>query len=118
MSDSDRVGVLLDLSGNAFLGPILRNTAGIGEARWCVEDANLRKKLPWLTTFTNTGTYLYAVNARDFVNAGGFGLALVAGTTLLVDGLEDLIVVVINVVAVKDIGVEFQGRGLPTPVSK
>lgn len=108
---SDRVGVLLDLSSNAFLGGlVLRNTASIDEPR-CVKDANLRKRLSLLATFTNAGTYHYAIIAHNFVNAGRFGLALVAGTTFLVGGLEDFKVVVGNVVPVKDIGDEFQGRG-------
>ena len=88
----------------------MRNTPRIGEAR-CIEDANLRKRLPLLTTFTHAGTYHYAVIARNFVNTDRFGLALVAGTTFLVDGLEDSKVVVINIVAVKDISDELQGRG-------
>ena len=64
-----------------------------------------------LTTFTHVGTYHYAVIARKFVNARRSGLALVAGTTFLVGGLEDFKVVVINIVAVKDISDELQGRG-------
>ena len=66
----DRVDVLLDLSGDTFFGGVvLWNTPRIGETR-CVEDANLRKRLPLLTTVTNTGTYHYAVLARKFVKVG------------------------------------------------
>ena len=101
---SDRVGMLLDLSSNALLGGlVLRNTASIGEPGR-VKDANLRKWLPLLTTFTNAGTHHYAVIAHKFVNAGRFGF-------LLGGGLGDSKVIVINVVTVKDIGDEFQGRG-------
>jgi hypothetical protein len=62
--------------------------------------------------FTNAGTYHYAVIARKVVNVGGFGLALVTRTTLLVGGIENVKVVVINVVAAQYIGDELQGRGL------
>ena len=63
---SDRVGFLLDLSRNTFLGGlVLRNTAIIDEPR-SVEDANLRKRLPMLATFIIGGTYplseMYIVN--------------------------------------------------------
>ena len=99
---SDGVYVFLDLTGNGFLrGFVLQNTAGIGEPR-CVDDANLRKRLSLLTTFTNAGTYHHAIITLKFVNAGRFGSALVP--TLLVGGLRDFKVVVINVLAVKDIG--------------
>ena len=64
-----------------------------------------------LTTFAHEGTYHYAIIARNFVNAGRFGLALVARNIFLVGGLEDCKVVVINVIAVKDISDELQGRG-------
>jgi len=57
-----------------------------------------------LTTFTNGGTYHYTVIALEFINAGQFGLALVASTTLLIGGLENFKVVVIDVVTVKYIG--------------
>jgi len=67
---SDRVGFLLDLSRNTFLGGlVLRNTAIIDEPR-SVEDANLRKRLPMLATFIIGGTYHYAVSALEFINAG------------------------------------------------
>ena len=103
----DRVDVLLDLSGNTlFRGIVLWKMASIGESRH-VEDANLRKRLPLLTTVTNTSTHHYAVLARKFVKAGRFGLALVAGTTTLVGGIEVFKLVMINVVASKDIGEEF-----------
>ena len=113
---SDRVGFLLNLSRNTFLGGlILRTTAIIDEPR-SVEDANLRKRLPMLDTFIIGGTYHYAVGALEFINAGQFGLALVARTILLVGGLENFKVVVIHVVAVKYIGDEFQGRGLANTI--
>ena len=58
-----------------------------------VEDANLGKKLQVPTTFVNTVTYNYAVMARQIM-------------------VENFKVVVIKVVAGKDIGNEHQRRGL------
>ena len=55
-----------------------------------------------------SGTYHYAVVAREFVKAGRVGVTLVAGTTSLVAEVEDFKVVVVNIVADKDIGKEFQ----------
>ena len=54
------------------------------------------------------GTYHYAVVTGKFVKAGKVGLTLVAGTILLVAEVEDLKVVLINIVADKDIGEKFQ----------
>ena len=73
-----------------------------------VEDADLGKRLCLLNTLTIAGTYHNAVLAREFVKAGRVGLALVFRTTLLVSMIENVDVVMINVVAVKDIGDEFQ----------
>ena len=110
-NSSDGVGLLLNLSRNTFCELILWNAGIIGEPR-CVEDTNLRKRLVLLTTSTNASTYHYAVVARKFVNAGRCGLALAVRTTLLVGGLENVGVIVINIVAAKDIAEEFQSRGL------
>jgi hypothetical protein len=60
------------------------------------------------TTFIDSYTYHYAILARKFVKPGRAGLALVVGTTLLVDMVENVKIVVVNVVASKDIGDEFQ----------
>ena len=59
------------------------------------------------------GTYHYAVLARKFVKVGRISPALINRITLLVSVVEGAGVVVIDVVAVKDIGNEFQDRGLP-----
>ena len=56
----------------------------------------------------STGTYHYAIFAREFVNAERVGLTLIAGTILFVVAIEYLEVVVINSVPDKDIGNEFQ----------
>jgi hypothetical protein len=57
------------------------------------------------------GTYYYAVFASDFVKGGRVGLTLVVETTLLVVAVEDVKVVLINIVAQKDIGEEVQECG-------
>jgi len=61
--------------------------------------------------FTNCRTHHYTILARKLVKAGRVSLALVVGTTALVGMVENIEVVVINVVAGKDIGDEFQDRG-------
>jgi len=58
--------------------------------------------------FTNHRTHHYAILARKLVKAGRVSLALVVRTTLLVGMVEDIEVVVVNVIAGKDIGDEFQ----------
>jgi len=86
---------------------ILLSTASVGQPR-CVKDANLGKRLHLLTTFKITGTYHYAVLAREFVKPGRVGLALAVSTTLLVGVVEGVEVVVIDAVAMKGIGDELQ----------
>ena len=86
----------------------------IGEPR-CVENANLGKMISLYTMFETYETHHYAVLACKFVKARRFGLALVVRTTLLVGAVYGVEVVVINVVAVKDIGNEFHDRGLSYP---
>jgi len=109
---SDGVDMLLDLSCNTLLVElILLKTASVGQA-WCVEDANLGKRLGLLTAFRHAGTYHYAVLARKFAKVGRVGLALVVRTMLLVGVVEGIEVVVVDVIAVKDIGDKFQDRGL------
>ena len=56
-------------------------------------------------------TYYYAVFARDLVKARRVGVTLVAGTTLLVAGVENSKVVAVNIVANKDIDKEFHECG-------
>ena len=58
-----------------------------------------------------TATYHYTVVACELVKAGRVSLALVARTVLLVAGVEDFKVVVIIIVANKDIGEIFQECG-------
>jgi hypothetical protein len=53
-------------------------------------------------------TYHYAIFARKFVKAGRVGLTLVVRTTSLVGTVENVEVIVINVVASKDIGDKFE----------
>ena len=55
----------------------------------------------------NTYTYHSTVLAPKLVKSGRVGLALVVMATLLVGIVENVEVVVINVVASKDIGDEF-----------
>ena len=82
---------------------VLLNTADVGQPR-CVEDANLGKRLCILTMFINVGAYHYAVLALKFVNAGRVRLALVARTALLVGTVENVKVIIISVIAGKNIG--------------
>jgi hypothetical protein len=65
-----------------------------------------------VTTFTNTGTYHGAVLAPKFIKACRVGPTLISRITSLVCMFKDVEVVVINVIAYKDIGDEFQDRGL------
>jgi len=105
---SEGTDVLLDLSYNTLLVElILLKARSVGQPGR-VEDANLGKRLGILTTFTNASTYHYAVLAREFVKADRVGLALVARTTLLVGVVKGIEVIVIGVIAVKDIGEELQ----------
>ena len=100
--------MILDLCLNAsFVEFVLFKAARVSQTG-CVEDANLGKMLFILTTFTNTYTYRYAILARKLVKPGRVGLALIVGTTSPVGIVENVEVVVINVVASKDIGDEFQ----------
>ena len=82
--------------------------AGVGEPR-CVENANLGKNISLHTTFEIPDTHHCAVLARK---ARRFGLAPVVRTILLVGVVWGVGVVVVDVVAVKDIGNEFQDRRL------
>ena len=106
---SDRVGVILDLSGNILLVQlILLDTFCVSQTRG-VENTDLWKRLGILITFTNARTYHHAIFAPKFVKAGRVGLALVVGTTSFVGKVENIEVIMINVVASKDIGDEFHG---------
>jgi hypothetical protein len=79
----------------------------VGQPRG-VEYTDLGKRLGILITFTNVGTYSYAIFARKFVKAGRAGLALVVRTTSFVGMVENIEVIMINVVTSEDIGDEFQ----------
>ena len=63
----------------------------------------------------NAYTYYYAILARELVKSGRVSLSLVVRTTLFVGEVQGVEVVMIEVVAVKDIGNEFQDRGLSYP---
>ena len=76
-----------------------------------IEDANLGERLFILITFTTPGTYHYAALARKFVKVDRISLALISGITSFIGAGEDIEVIVINVVACKDICDEFQERG-------
>ena len=84
---------------------VLLNIASAGEPR-SVEDANLVKRLRLFTSFKDFVSYHYAVLTRKFIMAGAVGLTLIARTTFLVGVVEDIEVVVINVVASKNIADE------------
>ncbi len=71
-----------------------------------------RGYIPVPATFKSTGTYHYTIVARKFIQAGRVGLTLVVRTTLFIGTVEDTEVVVIGVIAGKDIGDEFQDRRL------
>jgi hypothetical protein len=108
---SDGVNVLLNLSRNTLLVEfVLLDTASVGQSRR-VEDPNLGKGYAFFY-IQNALTYHYVVLARKFVKTGQGGLTLVAGTTWLVAAVEDSEVVVINVIADKDIGDKFYDCGL------
>ena len=53
---------------------------------------------------TNGGAYHHAVLAREFVKAGGVGLALVGRTALLVGMVENAKVIMSSVISAKNIG--------------
>jgi len=57
-------------------------------------------------------TYCYPVLALKLVKASRLGLALIIRTTLLIGVVEDVRITVIDAFAGKDIGNEFQDRGL------
>jgi len=102
------VDVLPGLSRNTLLVKgILPRIASIDKTR-CIKDANLGKRLCMLTTLTNIGTYHDAVLAPKFIKARGVGLTLITRITLLVCMFEAVEVVVVDVIACKDIGDESQ----------
>ena len=100
--------MLLDLSLDTFcLEPVFRKPASVGEPRR-VDDADLGRRLRTLVMLTMASTYHYTVLACKFINASRVGLSLIIRSTLLVGGVKDVEIVVVNVVASKDIGDEFQ----------
>jgi len=100
--------VLLDLCLNTFLVEVVLIKRPSVSQPGCIEDANLREMLFILTTSVDAYTYYHTVLARKFVKSGGVGLALAVGTTSLVGIVKNVKVVVVNVVASKDISDEFQ----------
>src|SRR5258706_15816340 len=106
----------LDLSCNTLpLECVLLKMVCVGEPR-CVENANLWKLVSLHTMFEIPNNHHYAVLAPELVKSRRLGLALVVRTTgLLVGVVEGVEVVVIDVVAVKDIVNELQERGLSYP---
>ena len=97
--------MVLDLCCNTPLVEfILLDTASIGQS-WGVEDANLRKRLyTILAPLKRTSTYRYAVLARKLIQARRVGLTLVVRTTLFIVAVENIEVVMISIIADKDIG--------------
>ena len=96
----------LDLSCDTFLLElVLPNIACVSQPGR-VENADLRRRLRELTTLRNVGTYHNAVVARKFVKASRNGLRVIIQTIVLVGAVEDFEVVVINIIAGKDIGDE------------
>jgi len=108
---SNRVNVLLNLSGNTLLvNVVLLLTASIGQSGR-IEDANLenRKKVILLIdTFKNACTYQHVIFAWKVVNASRVCLTLAARITSFVVVVKDVEVVVISVIAAEDISDEFQ----------
>ena len=105
---SGGIDMALDLSCSTTpVECVLVKMAGVGEPR-CVDNANLGKMVSLHTMFEIRDTHRCAALTRKFVNAGRVGPTLVVRTTLLVGVVQGMEVVVMEVVAVKDIGDEFQ----------
>ena len=100
--------MLLDLNRiTLFVEFVLLNTARVGQPR------SIRGCEPWKglripTTFGNAAIYHYSVLARKFIEAGRVGLTLVGRTTLFVSVVKDFEVVVVNVVASKEVDDKFK----------
>ena len=73
---------------------------------------DLRERLCILVMSITVGTYRHVALTRKLVNMGLVRSALVLRTTIFVGVIEKVEVVVINIVARKDIGNEFQEGGL------
>jgi len=84
---------------------VLLNIADVGQPRR-IEDAKLGRG--YLYSRNNIDAYHYTVFVPELINTGGVSLTLIIRTTLLVDVVEDLEVVVINVISDKSIGDKFQ----------
>jgi len=97
--------VVLDLCCNTPLVEfILLDTASVGQS-WRVENPNLQKRLyTILAPLKSASTYHYAVLARKCIQAGRVGLTLIVRTTLFIGTIENIEVIVINIIADKDIG--------------
>ena len=82
---------------------VLLKATNVGQSRG-VEDTNLGKTLCATTMPIDAGTYHDAVLAREFIHAGGVGLALAGRTTLLVGMVENAKVITSSVISSKNIG--------------
>jgi len=100
--------VILDLSRNILpMELVLLNTASIGQPRR-VEDANLVTGLGQFPTLKAAGTHPYIIAAPEVIELGRVGLTLTRRTTSFVGLVKGVEVIIIDVVAAKDIGDEFQ----------
>jgi len=94
--------LLIRIATLLLLELVLLKTTLVGEPRR-VDDKNLEKRSRTLTTFTNASTYV----TTPFFLISSYGcqvsLALVVGTTLVIGMVENAKVVVISVVADKDV---------------
>ena len=101
--------MISDLGCNTLLLEfVFPNIAGVSQPGR-VEDADLWERLCVFNPSRNVGTYHCAVVARKFVKASRISLRVTIQTTVLVGVVEDFEVVVIDILASKDIGDEFQG---------
>ena len=99
--------MILDLNRNILpVELILLNTASIGQSR-CVQDANLAKSSGVFSAMQNAGAHQYTIAALKLIKLGRVGLTLTGRTTLFVGVVKGLEVIVIYVLAAKNIGHEF-----------
>ena len=89
------------------MGLVLLNTPSVDQSRR-VKDLDLRTRLCIVAMFINFRTYHHTVLTRKLVKVGCVGQTLVLKTTTLVGVGENVGAVVIEIVAGKDIGNEFQ----------
>ena len=102
----NKVEVLFNISYDTLLVDlVLLNTTNVGQPR-CVEDTDLRKKLWPPHCAKNPRSYQYPIGARNFVKVGRPNLLI--STSSFWYAVENIEVVMIDVVAKKDIGNQFQ----------